>query len=77
MKRIIYILISALVLAGLLLPGCDLLFPTLPPPPTTSPSPTTSLRPASGELNLYNIDPITLDPAVAGESTSHQYILQI
>ncbi len=29
------------------------------------------------ELNLYNIDPITLDPAVSGEMISHEYIQQI
>ncbi|MDP2916401.1 MAG: peptide ABC transporter substrate-binding protein [Dehalococcoidia bacterium] len=28
-------------------------------------------------MNLYSIDPHTLDPAVSGEATSHQYILQI
>ena len=28
-------------------------------------------------LNLYGIDPITLDPAVSGEMTSHEYIQQI
>jgi len=28
-------------------------------------------------LNLYGIDPLTLDPAIAGEMTSHQYIMQI
>jgi len=28
-------------------------------------------------LNLYGIDPITLDPAVAGEMTSHEYIVQL
>jgi oligopeptide transport system substrate-binding protein len=28
-------------------------------------------------LNLYGIDPHTLDPAVAGETTSHEYIMQI
>ena len=30
-----------------------------------------------GVLNLYNIDPLTLDPAITGEMTSHQYIAQI
>ena len=29
------------------------------------------------ELNLYGIDPITLDPAVSGEMISHEYIQQI
>ncbi|MFC1903593.1 peptide ABC transporter substrate-binding protein [Chloroflexota bacterium] len=28
-------------------------------------------------LNLYGIDPITLDPAVSGEMTSHEYIQQM
>ncbi len=28
-------------------------------------------------LNLYGIDPITLDPAVSGEAISHEYIQQI
>jgi oligopeptide transport system substrate-binding protein len=28
-------------------------------------------------LNLYGIDPFTLDPAVAGEMTSHEYIMQL
>ncbi|MFC1990276.1 peptide ABC transporter substrate-binding protein [Chloroflexota bacterium] len=28
-------------------------------------------------LNLYGIDPHTLDPAVSGEARSHQYIMQI
>ncbi|MFC1917343.1 peptide ABC transporter substrate-binding protein [Chloroflexota bacterium] len=36
-----------------------------------------TVPPAVGELNLLNIDPITLDPAVSGEMTSHGYILQI
>jgi len=28
-------------------------------------------------LNLYGIDPLTLDPAVSGEMTSHSYIMQL
>ena len=28
-------------------------------------------------LNLYSIDPLTLDPAVSGEATSHGYIRQL
>ena len=28
-------------------------------------------------LNLYSVDPYTLDPALSGDSTSHQYIMQI
>ncbi|MEE8413257.1 MAG: peptide ABC transporter substrate-binding protein [Dehalococcoidales bacterium] len=30
-----------------------------------------------GVLNLYGIDPHTLDPAISGDATSHEYILQI
>jgi oligopeptide transport system substrate-binding protein len=32
---------------------------------------------ANGNLNLYNIDPYTLDPATSSESISHGYIFQI
>lgn len=31
----------------------------------------------SGTLNLYNTDPLTLDPALTGDSTSIGYVLQI
>ncbi len=31
----------------------------------------------SGFLNLYGIDPLTLDPALAGDATSNNYIMQI
>ncbi|MEE8599302.1 MAG: ABC transporter substrate-binding protein, partial [Dehalococcoidales bacterium] len=61
MKRILYILLSVILLCSLLvlyLPsGCQ-------PKQETG-------------LNLYGIDPLTLDPAVAGEMTSHQYITQL
>jgi oligopeptide transport system substrate-binding protein len=30
-----------------------------------------------GALNLYGIDPLTLDPAVSGDVTSHEYVMQI
>ncbi len=33
--------------------------------------------PAEGVLNLWDIGPITLDPAISSEMTSHSYILQI
>jgi len=64
MKRIIYILLSALVLCSLLVGGCQC--GQEPPPPT-----------GEAVLNLYGIDPLTLDPAVSGEMTSHEYIMQI
>jgi oligopeptide transport system substrate-binding protein len=31
----------------------------------------------SGMLNLYNIDPLSLDPALVGDATSNGYVLQI
>jgi oligopeptide transport system substrate-binding protein len=58
-----------LILVLLILPvaGCQLIEQEAEAPGTT------------GEtvLNLSNIDPYTLDPAVSSESTSHQYIVQI
>jgi len=80
MKRTVFAVLAVLLLGSLLLTGCP--WPT-PTPTTTSPTPTpttTSPTPAdtgSGVLRLYGIDPITLDPAVSGEMTSHEYILQI
>jgi oligopeptide transport system substrate-binding protein len=63
-KKIIYILLSALALIGSLA-GCQLF------------SGETS-TPGEGDiLNLYSIDPYTLDPAVSSEMTSHQYITQL
>ncbi len=61
MKRILYTLLSVILLCSLLvlyLPsGCQSEQETV--------------------LNLYGIDPLTLDPAVTGEMTSHQYITQL
>ena len=41
--------------------------------------PSSGDEPAHGAniLNLYGIDPYTLDPALSGDATSHQYITQI
>ncbi len=64
MNRTVYILLSAILLSSLLLAGCQL--------EPRAPTPT-----AEGELNLYGIDPLTLDPAISGDATSHQYITQI
>jgi len=66
MKRIIYILFSLVLICSLLTISCQ---PVQKPPPT----------PTTGEtvLNLYDIDPLTLDPATSGEMTSHSYILQL
>ena len=36
-----------------------------------------ALEQEATQLNLYGIDPITLDPAVSGDALSHEYILQM
>ncbi|MFC2013477.1 peptide ABC transporter substrate-binding protein [Chloroflexota bacterium] len=66
MKRTIYTLLSVILICSLLLVGCRLGQDGTP-------------TPASEEnaLNLYGIDPLTLDPAVSGEMTSHEYIMQL
>ncbi len=65
MKRITYIfLLSVLLLGSLLVAGCQI-----------GQAPGTTAK--GGVLNLYGIDPITLDPAISGEATSHEYIMQI
>jgi oligopeptide transport system substrate-binding protein len=64
MKRLVYIIFSVVLLISLLVAGCQCGQETSPPP--------------AGEwvLNLYGIDPYTLDPAVSSEMTSHGYIMQ-
>jgi len=64
-KRIICILVSAILLCSLLVGGCQCERET-PLPPS-----------GEGVLNLYGIDPYTLDPAVSSEMTSHEYIMQL
>ncbi len=64
MRRATYVLLSLVLLFGLLLTGC--------PPESDSPPVL-----GQGSLDLYGIDPLTLDPAISGEMTSHEYIMQI
>jgi len=66
MKRIVYILFSVLLICSLLVVGCQ---------PAREETPAIAAEEAV--LNLYNIDPLTLDPAVSGEMTSHGYIVQL
>ncbi len=73
MRKIVFIVLSALLLASLPLVGCE---PVQEPTPTPGPSPVPAPG-GEGVLNLYGIDPLTLDPAVSGEMTSHEYIAQI
>lgn len=74
MKKILYILLATVVfwylvaasfLFGLVGVGIQSALKPTPPPA------------AKGVLNLYGVDPYTLDPAVSGEMSSHEYIMQI
>jgi oligopeptide transport system substrate-binding protein len=69
MKRTAYILLSAVLLSSLLAAGC---LPKWQPEPAPPPPPEEATV-----LNLYGIDPYTLDPAVSGDATSHEYIVQL
>lgn len=66
MKRILFMLLSILLLGSLVLAGCQCQVPETAPAVSEG-----------GVLTLYGIDPITLDPAVSGEMTSHEYIAQL
>ncbi len=70
MKRSLYIILSVVLLASLLV----FYLPSAVCQPVREEVPTPS---AEGVLNLYGIDPWTLDPAVSSESTSHSYIMQL
>ena len=70
MKRIIYILLSVVLL-------CSLLIFYLPSSCQPAQEEAPNLATEEKVLNLYGIDPITLDPAVSGEATSHEYIMQL
>ena len=63
MKKIISIFLSLVFVFSLA--GCNLVSTGLP------------AAGGSGTLNLYNSDPMTLDPALAGDATSYGYIIQI
>ena len=89
MKRATYTFLSVILVCCLLIVGCQ---PKQEAPeqeapeqeaPTSVPEEDTLIPdegtplPQGGTLNLYGIDPLTLDPAVSGEATSHEYILQL
>ena len=67
MKRILLILLAITLLCSMPLAGCK------EPEAPEAPSATAE----GGVLKLYGIDPITLDPAISGEMTSHEYIAQL
>ena len=66
LKRTISVILAAVWLSSLLIAGCQ-------PAPEEIPTPITTGK----VLNLDGTDPHTLDPAVSGEMTSHQYIMQL
>ncbi|MFC2021492.1 peptide ABC transporter substrate-binding protein [Chloroflexota bacterium] len=61
LKRILYMVVPLVLLLSLL-SGCQLL---------------QIEEGHSKVLNLYGTDPHTLDPAISGDATSHQYIMQL
>jgi oligopeptide transport system substrate-binding protein len=70
-----YVTILAISLVAILcLISC---IPTSPLSPTSPTSPTGPAGPVSGVLRLWDSGPITLDPAMSSELTSHVYIMQI
>ncbi len=62
MKKPLYIIFLIIILSGLLLTSCQ-----------PAPEP----LPKGGVLNLYGTSPLTLDPALSGDATSHNYISQL
>jgi oligopeptide transport system substrate-binding protein len=71
LKKLVYIILFFILALSLSITGCFI----KPSSPTITE--TGSFPPAQGVLNLYSIDPFTLDPAVASEMSSHEYIAQI
>lgn len=69
MKKTVYTLLSLVLACSLLLVGCQC---------GQQPAPSPAQPPLEGAvLNLYGTDPYTLDPAVSGEMTSHEYVMQL
>jgi oligopeptide transport system substrate-binding protein len=66
MQKILYVLFVLVLACVLLVGGCQCGGEISPPPPT-----------GEGVLNLYGIDPYTLDPATSGEATSHYFVMQL
>jgi oligopeptide transport system substrate-binding protein len=71
MKRILYTVASIVLIASLLV----FYLPNAVCQPVPDGTPTAPSE--GGVLNLYGIDPYTLDPAVSSEATSHQYVMQL
>jgi oligopeptide transport system substrate-binding protein len=65
MKKALFIVLALVLVSVLLFAGC----------PNDNGGDVTPT--GEGVLTLYGIDPWTLDPAVAGDATSHAYVVQI
>jgi len=63
---IIYWVFTVFIALSLISPGAGAGVQTAAPPITSG-----------GTLNLYNIDPLTLDPALSGDEASNSYVIQI
>jgi oligopeptide transport system substrate-binding protein len=85
MREVTLVLVSIVLLCVMPLTGCHGQVSSTETPATseTEPSHTTASvteQPSAkqgGILKLYGVDPMTLDPAVSGEMTSHAYVAQI
>ncbi|MFH1662526.1 MAG: peptide ABC transporter substrate-binding protein [Chloroflexota bacterium] len=75
LKLAIVSLILVCVLLVLRLPGC--INGADQPETTTTSDTTTTITEVSEEINLYGIDPYSLDPATIGDATSISYVIQI
>ena len=72
MSKILRCLILPLLVVSLVLSGCQ------PGKNTATTTITTAAASTgSGVLRLYGTDPLTLDPAVAGDASSNEFVLQI
>ena len=66
LKRLFYTIIALLLISSVIIAsGCG--------GQEEKPSPPEK----DAVLTLYGVDPHTLDPAISGDSTSHQYVTQI
>ncbi len=72
MKRLALLLLALLLIFSIIITGCQFFGAS-----TKTSSATKTASAASGVLKLLSTDPTTLDPALASESTSGQYIMLI
>ncbi|HEX7475518.1 MAG TPA: peptide ABC transporter substrate-binding protein, partial [Dehalococcoidales bacterium] len=78
MKKLV-LLIAAILVIITLTTACTPKSSTTTTPGSSAsvPGNTTAVAPGNGTLNLLDIDPTTLDPAVVSETTSAQYVMEL